>query len=90
MKDPISKWANDAQKKENMESNQLMNILRSEAVWEFTKAEYTDNLTNEIMDYLRNQFKINPQSDKDDMVYSQIWMTINMNNLKIKEQIKTK
>jgi len=90
MKDPISKWANDAQKKENMESNQLMNILRSEAVWEFTKAEYTDELTNQIMDYLRKQFKINPQSDKDDMVYSQIWMTINMNNLKIKEQIKTK
>ena len=90
MKDPISKWANDAQKKENMENNQLMNILRSEAVWEFTKAEYTDELTNQIMDYLRKQFKINPQSDKDDMVYSQIWMTINMNNLKIKEQIKTK
>jgi len=90
MKDPISKWANDAQKKENMENNQLMNILRSEAVYEYTNHIYIDNLTNEIMDYLRNQFKINPQSDKDDMVYSQIWMTINMNNLKIKEQIKTK
>ena len=67
-----------------MENNQLMNVLRSEAVWEFTKPEYTDELTNQIMDYVRDQFNVNPESDKDDIVYSQIWMMININNLKIK------
>ena len=38
--------------------------------------EKIDDLTNEIMDIVREEFKLNPDSDKDDKVYTKIWNTI--------------
>ena len=71
-----------------MEFNkQLLDIAALESTYAYTNNEYTDELTNEIMDYLRNKLNINPNSDKDDMIYSQIWMTISLHNNKIKSNI---
>ena len=68
-----------------MENNkQFLDLIALETTYAFTNNEYTDELTNEIMDYLRNKLIINPQSDRDDMIYSQIWMTISLHNNKIK------
>ena len=72
-----------------MELNkQLLNIAALESTYAYTNNEYTDELTNEIMDYLRHKLNISPNSDKDDMIYSQIWMTISLHNNKIKSNIK--
>ena len=71
-----------------MESNKhLLDLVAVESTYAFTNNDYTDELTNEIMDYLRNKLNINPNSDKDDMIYSQIWMTISLHNNKIKSNI---
>ncbi len=71
-----------------MESNkQLLDLVAIESTYAFTNNEYTDELTNEIMDYLRNKLNINPNSDKDDMIYSQIWMTISLHNNKIRTKL---
>tara|TARA_A100001515_G_scaffold107586_1_gene88446 strand:- start:728 stop:949 length:222 start_codon:yes stop_codon:yes gene_type:complete len=71
-----------------MESNkQLLDLVAIESMYAFTNNEYTDELTNEIMDYLRNKLNINPNSDKDDMIYSQIWMTISLHNNKIRTNL---
>ncbi len=71
-----------------MESNkQLLDLVAIESTYAFTNNEYTDELTNEIMDYLRNKLNINPNSDKDDMIYSQIWMTISLHNNKIRTNL---
>ena len=58
-----------------------------EACYNFTNNKYTDELTNEIMDYLRDKLFINEQSDKDDVIYSQIWLTISMHNHRIKSNL---
>lgn len=70
-----------------MESKTLLDIAALEATYAFTNQNYTDELTNEIMEYLRHKLSINPQSDKDDMIYSQVWMTINLHNKKVKANI---
>ena len=71
-----------------MELNkQLLDIAALESTYAFTNNDYTDKLTNEIMDYLRHKLSINPQSDKDDMIYGHIWMTISLHNNKIKSNI---
>ena len=68
-------------------NKQLLDLVALESTYAFTNNEYTDELTNEIMDYLRHKLSINPQSDKDDMIYSQVWMTINLHNKKVKANI---
>tara|TARA_R100001082_G_scaffold22073_1_gene10641 strand:- start:750 stop:971 length:222 start_codon:yes stop_codon:yes gene_type:complete len=68
-------------------SKQLLDLVAIESTYAFTNNEYTDELTNEIMDYLRNKLNINPNSDKDDMIYSQIWMTISLHNNKIRTNL---
>ena len=71
-----------------MESNKhLLDLIALESTYAFTNNDYTDKLTNEIMDYLRNKLNINPNSDKDDIIYSQIWMTISLHNNKIKTNL---
>ena len=71
-----------------MELNkQLLDIAALESTYAYTNNQYTDELTNEIMNYLRHKLNINPNSDKDDMIYSQIWMTISLHNNKIKSNI---
>ena len=71
-----------------MESNKhLLDLVAVESTYAFTNNDYTDELTNEIMDYLRNKLNINPNSDKDDMIYSQIWMTISLHNNKIRTNL---
>lgn len=35
--------------------------------------DQTDELTNKIMDIIRDAFHINPDSNKDDVVYTRIW-----------------
>lgn len=71
-----------------MENNKhLLDLVAVESTYAFTNNDYTDELTNEIMDYLRNKLNINPNSDKDDMIYSQIWMTISLHNNKIRTNL---
>tara|TARA_R100000315_G_C5206360_1_gene121996 strand:- start:64 stop:285 length:222 start_codon:yes stop_codon:yes gene_type:complete len=71
-----------------MESNKhLLDLVAVESTYAFTNNDYTDKLTNEIMDYLRNKLNINPNSDKDDIIYSQIWMTISLHNNKIRTNL---
>tara|TARA_R100000234_G_C4881308_1_gene127495 strand:- start:82 stop:303 length:222 start_codon:yes stop_codon:yes gene_type:complete len=71
-----------------MESNKhLLDLVAVESTYAFTNNDYTDELTNEIMDYLRNKLNINPNSDKDDIIYSQIWMTISLHNNKIRTNL---
>ena len=71
-----------------MENNiHLVDLVAVESTYAFTNNDYTDELTNEIMDYLRNKLNINPNSDKDDMIYSQIWMTISLHNNKIRTNL---
>ena len=71
-----------------MESNKhLLDLIAVESTYAFTNNDYTDKLTNEIMDYLRNKLNINPNSDKDDIIYSQIWMTISLHNNKIRTNL---
>jgi len=71
-----------------MENNKhLLDLVALESTYAFTNNDYTDELTNEIMDYLRNKLNINPNSDKDDIIYSQIWMTISLHNNKIKTNL---
>ena len=72
----------------NPKSNMLMSMVAQEATFDFVSNEYTDELTNEIMDYLRSKLSINPQSDKDDLIYGQIWMMIKLHNTKTQSQIK--
>lgn len=71
-----------------MENNKhLLDLVAVESTYAFTNNDYTDELTNEIMDYLRNKLNINPNSDKDDIIYSQIWMTISLHNNKIRTNL---
>ena len=71
-----------------MEDNKLLlDLVAVESTYAFTNNDYTDKLTNEIMDYLRSKLNINPNSDKDDIIYSQIWMTISLHNNKIRSNI---
>ena len=71
-----------------MENNKhLLDLIAVESTYAFTNNDYTDKLTNEIMDYLRNKLNINPNSDKDDIIYSQIWMTISLHNNKIRTNL---
>jgi|TARA_R100000482_G_scaffold20280_2_gene5883 hypothetical protein len=71
-----------------MENNKhLLDLVAVESTYAFTNNDYTDKLTNEIMDYLRNKLNINPNSDKDDIIYSQIWMTISLHNNKIRTNL---
>tara|TARA_R100000700_G_scaffold16118_1_gene22344 strand:- start:392 stop:613 length:222 start_codon:yes stop_codon:yes gene_type:complete len=71
-----------------MESNKhLLDLVAVESTYAFTNNDYTDKLTNEIMDYLRSKLNINPNSDKDDIIYSQIWMTISLHNNKIRTNL---
>ena len=71
-----------------MENNKhLLDLVAVESTYAFTNNDYTDELTNEIMDYLRNKLNINPNSDKEDMIYSQIWMTISLHNNKIRTNL---
>tara|TARA_Y100000356_G_C11124312_1_gene216456 strand:- start:165 stop:386 length:222 start_codon:yes stop_codon:yes gene_type:complete len=71
-----------------MESNKhLLDLVAVESTYAFTNNDYTDKLTNEIMNYLRNKLNINPNSDKDDIIYSQIWMTISLHNNKIRTNL---
>lgn len=62
-------------------------LVALEATYNFTNTEYTDELTNKIMDYLRDKLSINSQSDIDDIIYSQIWFTISMHNHRIKSNL---
>ena len=71
----------------NPSTNILMHMVALEATYDFVSNEYTDQLTNEIMDYLRNKLSINPQSDKDDLIYGQIWMMIKLHNTKTQSQL---
>ena len=71
-----------------MESKTLLDIAALEATYAYTNQNYTDELTNEIMDYLRHKLDINQNSDKDDVIYSQIWMMITLHNNKIKNTLK--
>ena len=71
-----------------MENNRhLLDLVAVESTYAFTNNDYTDKLTNEIMDYLRNKLNINPNSDRDDIQYSQIWMTISLHNNKIRTNL---
>ena len=71
-----------------MENNKhLLDLVAVESTYAFTNNDYTDELSNEIMDYLRNKLNINPNSDKDDIIYSQIWMTISLHNNKIRTNL---
>ena len=71
-----------------MENNKhLLDLVAVESTYAFTNNDYTDKLTKEIMDYLRNKLNINPNSDKDDIIYSQIWMTISLHNNKIRTNL---
>tara|TARA_X000001382_G_scaffold114622_2_gene93061 strand:- start:2543 stop:2764 length:222 start_codon:yes stop_codon:yes gene_type:complete len=71
-----------------MENNRhLLDLVAVESTYAFTNNDYTDKLTNEIMDYLRNKLNINPNSDRDDIIYSQIWMTISLHNNKIRTNL---
>ena len=71
-----------------MENNKhLLDLVAVESTYAFTNNDYTDELTNEIMDYLRNKLNINPNSDKEDIIYSQIWMTISLHNNKIRTNL---
>ena len=71
-----------------MENNKhLLDLVAVESTYAFTNNDYTDELTNEIMDYLRNKLNINPNSEKDDIIYSQIWMTISLHNNKIRTNL---
>lgn len=40
------------------------------------RVEKVDDITNEIMDIVRENFNLNPDSDKDDEIYTLIWNII--------------
>ncbi len=71
----------------NPKTNLLMHMVAQEATYDFVSNEYTDKITNEIMDYLRIKLSINPQSDKDDLIYGQIWMMIKLHNTKTQSKL---
>ena len=63
--------------------NTKEDMVALEACYNYTNNKYTDELTNEIMDYLRDKLFITEPSDKDDIIYSQIWLTKSMNKHRI-------
>ena len=55
-------------------------------------SEFIDRIRDSLiqnfsLNYLRNKLNINPNSDKDDIIYSQIWMTISLHNNKIRTNL---
>jgi hypothetical protein len=38
--------------------------------------EMTDDITNEAMDVIRDEFNLDSDSDRDDQIYSRIWNAI--------------
>ena len=53
---------------------------------EYTDDEFIDELTNVVMDIIRRRFNINPDSDEDDDLYSEIHEAIKGT---YKEMLKT-
>jgi len=52
----------------------------------YTDEEFIDELTNVVMDIIRRRFNINPDSDEDDDLYSEIHEAIKGT---YKEMLKT-